>query len=30
MAMGINQMAGLAGQFAGLILGGLLVAVDWH
>ncbi len=30
MAMGINQMAGLAGQFAGLILGGLLVTIDWH
>ncbi len=30
MAMGINQMAGLAGQFAGLILGGLLVTVDWR
>ncbi|CAB1128055.1 MFS transporter [Candidatus Hydrogenisulfobacillus filiaventi] len=30
MAMGINQIAALVGQFAGLILGGLLAAVDWR
>ncbi len=30
MAMGINQMAGLAGQFVGLILGGVLVTIDWR
>ncbi len=30
MAMGINQMAGLAGQFVGLILGGVLVTFDWR
>jgi len=30
MAMGINQMAGLAGQFVGLILGGVLATVDWR
>jgi MFS family permease len=30
MAMGINQIAGISGQFMGLILGGLLAAVDWR
>ncbi len=30
MAMGINQVAGIAGQFIGLILGGILAAVDWR
>jgi MFS family permease len=30
MAMGINQVAGISGQFIGLILGGLLAAVDWR
>ncbi|HUD79234.1 MAG TPA: MFS transporter [Streptosporangiaceae bacterium] len=29
-AMGINQVAGISGQFIGLILGGLLAAVDWR
>jgi MFS family permease len=30
MAMGINQVAGISGQFIGLILGGILAAVDWR
>jgi MFS family permease len=30
MALGVNQIAGLAGQFLGLLLGGLLAAVDWR
>ncbi len=30
MAMGVNQIAGLAGSFIGLILGGLLAAVNWR
>jgi len=30
MAMGINQIAALAGQFIGLILGGILAAYDWR
>src|SRR6266702_2671110 len=30
MAMGINQVAGISGQFLGLILGGVLAAVDWR
>nr|WP_280672030.1 MFS transporter [Kitasatospora sp. MAP12-44] len=29
-ALGINQIAGLAGQFIGLVLGGLLSAWDWR
>lgn len=29
-ALGINQIAGLAGQFIGLVAGGLLVVVDWR
>nr|WP_225447508.1 MFS transporter [Streptacidiphilus sp. PB12-B1b] len=29
-ALGINQIAGLAGQFVGLVLGGLLSAWDWR
>jgi MFS family permease len=29
-AMGINQVAGISGQFLGLILGGLLAAVNWR
>jgi MFS family permease len=29
-ALGINQIAGLAGQFIGLILGGVLVLWDWR
>jgi MFS family permease len=30
MAMGINQVAGISGQFIGLILGGVLAVVDWR
>jgi MFS family permease len=30
MALGVNQIAGLAGQFLGLIAGGLLAVVDWR
>ncbi|HEX3425967.1 MAG TPA: MFS transporter [Acidimicrobiales bacterium] len=30
MAMGINQIAGLAGSFIGLIAGGLLADIDWR
>ncbi len=30
MAMGINQVAGISGQFIGLILGGVLAAIDWR
>src|SRR5258708_33138098 len=30
MAMGINQVAGISGQFIGLILGGILDAVNWR
>src|SRR5690348_12462871 len=30
MALGINQLAGISGQFVGLLLGGLLAAVDWR
>ncbi len=30
MAMGVNQIAGISGQFIGLILGGILAAVDWR
>ena len=29
-ALGTNQVAGLAGQFIGLVAGGLLAAVDWR
>jgi len=29
-ALGINQIAGLAGQFIGLVLGGVLVVWDWR
>ncbi len=29
-AMGINQVAGISGSFIGLILGGILAAVDWR
>jgi hypothetical protein len=28
--MGINQVAGISGSFVGLILGGVLAAVDWR
>ena len=30
LALGINQVAGLAGQFIGLVAGGLLAALDWR
>ena len=30
MALGINQIAALAGQFLGLLAGGLLAEVDWR
>jgi MFS family permease len=30
MALGVNQIAGLAGQFLGLLAGGLLAVVDWR
>lgn len=30
MALGINQVAGMAGSFLGLILGGLLAVVHWR
>ena len=30
MALGINQIAGISGQFVGLLLGGLLAALDWR
>ncbi len=29
-AMGINQVAGISGSFLGLILGGVLAAIDWR
>jgi MFS family permease len=30
MALGVNQIAGLAGSFAGLVLGGAMAAIDWR
>jgi MFS family permease len=30
MALGINQIAGLSGQFVGLVAGGLLASWDWR
>ncbi len=30
MALGINQIAGQAGTFLGLILGGVMAAIDWR
>ncbi|MER7007065.1 MFS transporter [Dactylosporangium sp. NPDC000555] len=30
MALGVNQITALAGQFLGLLLGGVLAAVDWR
>ncbi len=30
MALGINQIAGISGQFIGLLLGGILAAWDWR
>jgi MFS family permease len=29
-ALGVNQIAGLAGQFIGLIAGGILAVIDWR
>lgn len=29
-ALGINQVAGIAGTFLGLIVGGILAEIDWH
>jgi MFS family permease len=29
-ALGINQVAGISGQFLGLVAGGLLAAIDWR
>jgi MFS family permease len=30
MALGVNQITALAGQFVGLLLGGLLAVIDWR
>jgi MFS family permease len=30
MALGVNQIAGLTGQFLGLVVGGFLAAIDWR
>ena len=30
MALGVNQIAGISGQFVGLLLGGLLAALNWR
>ena len=30
MALGVNQIAGLSGQFLGLLAGGLLATLDWR
>jgi MFS family permease len=30
MALGVNQIAGISGQFIGLLLGGLLAAINWR
>jgi MFS family permease len=30
LALGLNQVAGIAGSFIGLVLGGLLGPVEWH
>ncbi|WP_437344781.1 MFS transporter [Streptomyces tubercidicus] len=30
LALGLNQVAGIAGSFMGLVLGGLLAPVEWH
>jgi MFS family permease len=30
LALGINQIAGIAGQFVGLVAGGLLAVLDWR
>ena len=30
LALGLNVIAGTAGQLLGLVLGGILAAIDWH
>ena len=30
MAIGINQIAAIAGSFLGLLIGGVLATIDWH
>jgi MFS family permease len=30
MALGVNQVSGLAGQFIGLVAGGVLAVIDWR
>ena len=30
MALGVNRITGISGQFIGLLLGGLLAAIDWR
>ena len=30
MALGVNQITGIAGTFIGLVLGGVLGPIDWH
>jgi MFS family permease len=30
LALGVNIMAAIAGQFLGLVIGGLLADIDWH
>ena len=30
MALGVNQIAGVSGSLIGLVLGGILAAIDWH
>ncbi|MFB6978050.1 MFS transporter [Streptomyces scopuliridis] len=30
LALGLNQVAGIAGSFVGLVLGGLLGPINWH
>jgi MFS family permease len=30
LALGLNQVAGIAGSFIGLVVGGLLAPIEWH
>jgi MFS family permease len=30
LALGLNQVAGIAGSFVGLVVGGLLAPIEWH
>ncbi len=30
LALGLNQVAGIAGSFLGLVIGGLLAPIEWH